>query len=321
MRVYTIMSKNARAFRTTVGMSLQQFGFLMRDVEKAYPEAERKRLDRPGRRRQVGAGRPFALHMWDRVLLVLMYYRTYLIQDGMTHLFGISQGSISTNIDKMAPTVWECLPVPKDVYEKAKKCSTIEEMNEFFPGLVALTDASEQPILQPKRSDMEQSHYSAKAKTHTVKVQYTMSFDGLIVHKTTHSPGRRHDFKVYKMKHPTFPGGLPCGNEKNSEKFRRDHLRHYGDTAYIAMDKAVPGLDYATPFKRMPGKDLTPEQRAYNKAHSRVRIRVENGIRRVKIFRIMKERYRNKLKKYDRINDIACGVVNQAILMKRDGIL
>ena len=47
MRVYTIMSKNARAFRTTVGMSLQQFGFLMRDVEKAYPEAERKRLDRP----------------------------------------------------------------------------------------------------------------------------------------------------------------------------------------------------------------------------------------------------------------------------------
>jgi hypothetical protein len=35
----------------------------------------------------------------------------------------------------------------------------------------------------------------------------------------------------------------------------------------------------------------------------------------------MKERYRNKLKKYDRINDIVCGVVNQAILMRRDGIL
>ena len=107
MRVFTIMSKNARAFRTTVGMSLQQFDFLMRDVEKTYPEAEQKRLDRPGRKRGVGAGRPFALHLWDRVLLVLMYYRTYLIQDGMTHLFGISQGSISTNIGKIAPTIWE----------------------------------------------------------------------------------------------------------------------------------------------------------------------------------------------------------------------
>ena len=200
---------------------------------------------------------------------------------------------------------------------------TIEDLNEVFPGLVALTDASEQPILQPRRSDMEKSHYSAKAKakTHTVKVQYTMSFDGLIVHKTTHSPGRRHDFKGYKMKHPTFPDSLPCGDEANSEKFRRDHLRHYADTAYVAMGKVISGLDCVTPFKRKPGKDLTPEQRVYNRAHSRVRIRVENGIRRVKIFRIMKERYRNKLKKYDRINDIVCGVVNQAILMRRDGII
>ena len=250
-----------------------------------------------------------------------MYYRTYLIQDGMTHLFGISQGSISTNIGKIAPTIWECLPVPRDIYEQAKKSATVEDLNEFFPGLVALTDASEQPIQRPKRSDMEESHYSAKAKTHTVKVQYTTSFDGLIVHKTAHSPGRKHDFKVYKMKHPTFPDGLPCGNEENQGKFRRDHLRHYGDTAYTAMDKAVPGLDCVTPFKRKPGKDLTPGQRTFNRAHSRIRIRVENGIRRVKTFRIMKEIYRNKLKKYDRINDIACGVVNQTILLKRDGII
>ncbi len=48
---------------------------------------------------------------------------------------------------------------------------------------------------------------------------------------------------------------------------------------------------------------------------------MENGIRRVKVLRIMKERYRNRLKKYDRINDIACGVVNQTILLKRDGII
>ena len=183
-----------------------------------------------------------------------MYYRTYLIQDGITHLFGINQGSISTNSSKIAPTIWACLPVPRDVYEKARKCSTIEELNEFFPGLVALTAASEQPIQRPKRSDMEESHYSAKAKTHTVKIQYTMSFDGLIVHKTAHSPGRKHDFNVYKMKYSTFPDSLPYGNEENQGKFRRDHLRHYGDTAYVAMGKVILGLDYTTPFKRMPGK-------------------------------------------------------------------
>ena len=48
---------------------------------------------------------------------------------------------------------------------------------------------------------------------------------------------------------------------------------------------------------------------------------MHQGIRRVKVFRIMKEMHRNKLEWYDRINDIACGVVNQTIFLKRDGIL
>ena len=125
---------------------------------------------------------------------------------------------------------------------------------------------------------------------------------------------------IYKMKHPTFPGSLQHKDGK-SQKHDRDCPLRYGDTAYGVMGTVVPGLHYTTPFRRQPGKDMTPEQRAFNREHSRVRIRVENGIRRTKIFRIMKEQYGNRLRKYDRINDIVCGVVNQAILMKRAGTL
>ena len=253
-----------------------------------------------------------------------MYYRTYLTQDGMTRLFGITQGSISTNISKTSPVIRECLPLPQKLYKQAGKATALEEIDELFPGLIALTDATEQPILQPKRADMEKPHYSSgKAKTHTVKVQYAMSSDGLIIHKTAHSPGRTNDFKIYKMKHPTLPGNLQHKDKKGkkNQKYDRDCLLHYGDTAYSAMGTVVLEICYTAPFRRQPGKDLTPEQRTFNREHSRVRIRVENGIRRTKIFRIMKERYRNRLHKYDRINDIVCGVVNQAILMKRAGTL
>ena len=90
MHVFKIMSKNARAFRMTVGMSLRQFDFLIRDIEKAYQLAESKRLARSNRKRRVGAGRPFSLHLWDGALLTLMYYRTYLTQDGLVRLFGIT---------------------------------------------------------------------------------------------------------------------------------------------------------------------------------------------------------------------------------------
>ena len=323
MRVFKIMSKNARAFRTTIGMSLQQFNFLMRDVEKAYPEAERKRLEHPGRVRGVGAGRPFSLHPWDRVLLVLMYYRTYLTQDGMTHLFGISQGSISTNIGKMIPIIRECLPVPQKLYWQARKAATVEDLNGLFPGAGrpdrrlratrTATHAGRHGGIALLGQGQGQDPYG-QGPVHDQLRRAGGPQDGT-------SSGRRHDFKVYKMKHPTFPDNLPCGNAENAGRFDRNCLRHYGDTAYIAMRKVVPGLDSTTPIKRKPGKDLTPNQREYNRAHSRIRIRVENAIRRIKTFRIMKDRYRNRLGRYDRINDIVCGVVNQTILMKRAGTL
>ena len=321
MRVFKIMSKNARAFRTTVGISLQQFDFLIRDVEKTYQQAESERLARSDRKRRVGAGRRFSLHLWDRVLLTLMYYRTYLTQDGMTHLFGITQGSISTNIGKMSPVIRDILPLPQKLYKQACEATTIEDLNELFPGMVSLVDASEQPVQQPQQAEAEKAHFSGKAKTHTVKVQYTTSFDGLIVHKTVHFPGRDHDFKIYKMKHPTFPTGLPSRDGDAKDKPGRDHLRHYGDTAYRGMANVVEGIDVRIPVVRKPGEDLTPDQREYNKAHSRIRIRVENAIRRIKIFRIAKEKYRNDRRKYDHINDVVCGVVNQTILLKRAGAL
>ena len=48
--------------------------------------------------------------------------------------------------------------------------------------------------------------------------------------------------------------------------------------------------------------------------HSRIRVYVEHAIRKVKTWRIMGDRYRNPLKKYDRINDVVCGLVNQRLL-------
>ena len=47
---------------------------------------------------------------------------------------------------------------------------------------------------------------------------------------------------------------------------------------------------------------------------------MEHAIRRVKTFRMMGGVYRNQLKKYDRVNDIVCGLVNQRVLLKRAGI-
>ena len=99
----------------------------------------------------------------------------------------------------------------------------------MFRGLTCLTNTSEQPIQKPKRRDMEKSHYSGKAHTHTAKVQYTMNCDGLIVHKTAHSPGSVNDITTFKKKHPSFPE-ICSPDGDNSVAMR---LRNLMDKGYM----------------------------------------------------------------------------------------
>ena len=120
------------------------------------------------------------------------------------------------------------------IHDRAKRISTLEELEEILPGLRCLIDVSEQQVQRPKRKDMEKSHYSDKAGRHTAKVQYTVNTNDLIVHNTRHSPGRVHDIRVYRMKHPTFPSGLPFRNGSDGKE---------GKTGVrICVDRGYPGV-------------------------------------------------------------------------------
>ena len=152
---------------------------------------------------------------------------------------------------------------------------------------------------------MERSHYSGKAGRHTAKVQYTTTAEGLILHKTRHSPGRTSDIGIYRMKHPSFPELEPGG---------RNQVTIYADRGYVGAPETT-GASVCTPIKRKPRKKLTMPQKEYNRLHSKIRVYVEHAIRRVKQWRIMGNTYRNPLKKYDTVNDIVCGLVNYRIML------
>ena len=84
--------------------------------------------------------------------------------------------------------------------------------------------------------------------------------------------------------------------------------RAYGDSGYQGLDKIHKATEI--PYKKPKNGQLSKEEREYNKALSRFRIRVENKIRELKIFRIIGEKYRNKRKGYGLKFDIVAGIVN-----------
>ena len=62
------------------------------------------------------------------------------------------------------------------------------------------------------------------------------------------------------------------------------------------------------------GKELTPEQKEYNRELSKVRVVVEHTIPRVKKFNIFGHEFRNRLRHYNTMTDMVSGLVNTKIM-------
>lgn len=311
MLSYPRLSKIPSVFRSFTGLEVSEFDSVYSEVEEVYPSAEEKRLSRKNRQREIGAGHPFRLPLRDRLLMLLTYYRLYVTSTLTGFLYDLGQTNVLKDIRMLEPAVKEVLPLPEKVYRKARKIRTIEELEEMFPGLRAIIDATEQEVPRPKNSTKRKAHYSGKRRRHTVKTQLTVNSNGLIVHRTSHARGRVHDYALFKRDRPRLPEGV----------------RPMVDLGYYGIQGDYPDLDAIIPFKRHgrgrgrgrgseKAPDLTPEQKAFNRQVSKERVVVEHTISRLKKFRVMGEEFRNRLRHYDLMTDIVSGLVNLRITGK-----
>ena len=117
-------------------------------------------------------------------------------------IFDLDKSNVMRDIKYLEPAIKQSILIPAKKYADAKKLKTVQELQQFFPELIVITDGTEQPIPRLKDRAKRKSHYSGKKKKHTVQNQITVNLDGVIIHKSTHSPGSHHDYKIYKTKHP-----------------------------------------------------------------------------------------------------------------------
>ena len=104
--------------------------------------------------------------------------------------------------------------------------------------------------------------------------------------------GRKHDFRVFKESNVRLHPAI-C----------------------LQLDRGYQGLQHLhanseLPYKRSKNKALSKEQKQQNRTLASQRVVVEHAIRRLKVFRILSERYRNRRKRFGlRVNLIA-GILN-----------
>lgn len=300
---YKTLSSKPSIFRSLTGLEVSEFNSVHSNVEAKYDEYEAKRLSRKNRKRKVGAGHPYKLPLQERLLMFLLYYRLYITSTLTGVLFDLDQSNVLKDIRKLEPLVKEVLPTPKKLHDKARQLQTLEEIEAMFPEFKAFLDATEQEIPRPKNKHKRKTHYSGKKKRHTVKTQLTVNEKDLIVHKTGHVKGSLHDYTLYKRSHPHLP----------------DNVRLDLDLGYLGIRADYPKLNCMLPFKKKnPGRgkrgvkaeELSPEQKLFNKQFAKERVVSEHANSRVKKFQIWGGEFRNRLKHYDVMTDIVCGLLN-----------
>jgi transposase len=105
---------------------------------------------------------------------------------------------------------------------------------------------------------------------------------------TAFANGSQHDFDLFKESRCLFS----------------KQIRILADSGYLGLSNLH--ANNQIPAKKSKLHPLTKEQKASNRQLSHERILVENIIRKLKIFRILSERYRNRRKRFSlRFNLIA----------------
>lgn len=111
--------------------------------------------------------------------------------------------------------------------------------------------------------------------------------------------GRTHDLRLFKRSKLRFSQVLLCLADKGYQGIAKIHSNSI------------------TPHKKPPRKSLPKAEKQANRALAQLRVKVEHGIRRLKRFRILSERYRNRRRRFSLRVHLLAGIINFELSLAR----
>lgn len=226
------------------------------------------------------SGRPWGVGGFEDHLAVLpILYRCAVTQEFMGCLYGVDKATVSRSLRRIEALAARVLGVERAIRVGRAEAEAL------------IVDCTEQAVQRPRRK--QRCRYSGKRKRHTIKTELAVTEGGRIVGVSKPVPGRVHDLEVRRRGPP-----LP----------KDAHV--YADSAYQGLQEDHPALEI--PYKKTAGRPLSRDEREYNHALSRFRVRVEHAIARLKSFRILAERYRYPRQTYGAKISIVAGILNLA---------
>jgi hypothetical protein len=310
-----LLHKNPKLIKVFTGIRAEDFWLMIEKMESEFYEYELNRHKRDDRKRAIGAGRNFKQSLAQRTVGVLAYLRLNIPQTVIATMFGLQQCEISRDLRRLLPLIRDVLPCP-EVWEVHDDFEVM--LSQQLEDGQALIDATEQRVSRPgKNNEIRKLYYSGKQHEFTLKTQIVTDGNWHIAAVSVPAPGSIHDKKLCDNLQTLerLPAGCEAVADKGYQGLATDTVSTVSTIdVQTGVKKQVSRLKAYTPFKKTKGKELTNEQKAFNRALASIRIRVEHCIGWAKNWSILATRFRCSHSIYGLITQTICGLVNQQTL-------
>ena len=302
---YEHLKNKPKAFLAFTGFTVEEFQILLTTFTTVWERyVQQHSLPPELRQRGYGAGRKARLGTCqEKLLFILVYLKTYPIQEVLAFHFDMSQGQACQWIHVLSEvlqwTLGELGHLPERDPQKVKELleTYMDESSEHKAETELESfgiDGTERRRQRPRDQEKQKRFYSGKKKTHTVKNNLIVTLGKRRVEYLSGTwEGKKHDKKICDEEGHEFPEGSTL----------------YKDTGFQGYEPA--GVDTRQPKKKPRGRELTLEEKEQNSLISSMRIVVEHVICGVKRCRIVKDVFRNTRDMFaDLVMEIACGLHN-----------
>lgn len=246
------------------------------------------RLVKAQQKQKKKTGRPTKLIPEDQILITLQYWREYRTYFHLSKDWKIAESTVCRLVRKIENILIKSRNFSLSGKKKLLDSSRSENL--------IVMDVMESPIEKPRLD--QKRFYSGKQGEHTLKTQVIIEQKSQKIICLGHEKGRTHDFRLFK----------------NSEV-------RFGKLLQVIADKGYQGIAKIhqlseTPIKKPKGGKLTLAQKKSNRRLNRLRIVVEHVNHRLKIFKILSYRYRNRHRRFGLRANLIAEIYNHELAVK-----
>lgn len=243
-------------------------------------------------------GRPHRLSPINRLLLVLLWLRSYPCYNLLSLLFDVSSHTVSMHIRALIPILWEIYS-PNIAWPSRQQWLQLHGNWSNIPTALAAIDGTSHAIYRPQVEPQEE-YYSGHRHVHCIHTQIVVDNENHIRLVKSGFLGHQNDAQQFNL--------LPSIGTNLELDFPPNYViladKIYADRAPIV-----------TPYRRHQLRRKTPREKRkckkFNRRMSTCRVYVEHAIRRLKTFRVVGTLWRHRRNELNQIVELCAGLVER----------